>query len=145
MLMIKKNAFRLSVVVLVIFVDQLAKFIIRSMGGFYICNLGIAFGIEISMIVLALLWILFLIFAACYFLGKCNSFFEGYGKSNDLGFCLILGGGISNLIDRFFLGCVVDFIDLGFFPIFNTADAFITLGAIMMIWKIVMTKKEKKY
>ncbi|MFH1682416.1 MAG: signal peptidase II [Candidatus Woesearchaeota archaeon] len=51
---------------------------------------------------------------------------------------LFLGGTIGNLIDRLFKKFVVDFIDFSFWPAFNLADAFITLGAIGLIiyyWK----------
>jgi len=45
------------------------------------------------------------------------------------------GGGIGNMIDRFILGYVVDFLKFEFieFPIFNVADSFICVGAGLMI------------
>ena len=49
----------------------------------------------------------------------------------------ILGGAIGNLLDRVFLGSVVDFIQVlivGWpFPTFNIADSAITIGAILLI------------
>ena len=46
---------------------------------------------------------------------------------------LILGGGVGNLIDRIWLGHVVDFISLHYdrlyWPAFNLADSAITAGA----------------
>ncbi|MDK2794356.1 MAG: signal peptidase [Caldanaerobacter sp.] len=46
---------------------------------------------------------------------------------------MILGGAIGNLIDRVRLGYVVDFIDFKFFPaVFNIADSFIVVGAIIL-------------
>lgn len=48
---------------------------------------------------------------------------------------LFLGGVVGNLIDRLFRGFVVDFMDFGFWPAFNLADASITLGTIgLVIW-----------
>ena len=46
---------------------------------------------------------------------------------------LILGGGIGNMIDRIRLGYVVDMFDLQLFsyPIFNLADCFVVVGAIL--------------
>ncbi len=44
--------------------------------------------------------------------------------------CLISAGGISNLINRIFLGYVIDYINVGDlikFPIFNLADIFIVI------------------
>lgn len=47
---------------------------------------------------------------------------------------MILGGGIGNMIDRIFLGYVVDFFHTDFFDfaVFNVADCFITVGAILL-------------
>ena len=46
---------------------------------------------------------------------------------------LIIGGGIGNMIDRIVLGYVVDMFDLLLFdyPIFNLADCFVVVGAIL--------------
>ena len=45
---------------------------------------------------------------------------------------LVLGGAIGNIIDRFRLGAVIDFFDVGVgtlrWPIFNFADSFVTIG-----------------
>lgn len=50
---------------------------------------------------------------------------------------LILGGGVGNLCDRLFRefeGRVVDFVDLSFWPVFNVADAAITVGVVMVLF-----------
>ena len=44
-----------------------------------------------------------------------------------------LGGAASNLLDRFWRGAVVDFIDLRFWPVFNLADVAICVGALIAI------------
>ncbi len=50
---------------------------------------------------------------------------------------LILGGAIGNLIDRAWLGQVIDFIQLyydrWYWPAFNIADSAITVGAILLV------------
>ncbi len=50
---------------------------------------------------------------------------------------LILGGAIGNLIDRAWLGQVIDFIQLyydhWYFPAFNLADSAITIGATLLV------------
>lgn len=46
---------------------------------------------------------------------------------------LILGGAFGNLIDRVRLGYVVDFMQIGWFPIFNVADSAITVGAALLM------------
>lgn len=50
--------------------------------------------------------------------------------------CLVLGGGVGNLIDRIFRGgSVVDFLEFGFFefPVFNVADCAVCIGAALMV------------
>jgi signal peptidase II len=51
---------------------------------------------------------------------------------------LILGGAIGNVIDRVWLGAVIDFLDFhaaGYhFPAFNVADSAITCGAAALVW-----------
>ena len=47
---------------------------------------------------------------------------------------LILGGALGNLVDRYFIGEVTDFISFSFFPpVFNVADSFIVIGFILII------------
>ena len=65
---------------------------------------------------------------------------------------LILGGGIGNMIDRLALGYVVDMFDLLLFdyPIFNLADCFVVVGAILgsvyylWLYEKYDAKKKKK-
>ena len=45
-----------------------------------------------------------------------------------LGLGLALGGAGGNLYDQLWRGAVLDFLDLGWWPVFNLADAAITIG-----------------
>ena len=56
-------------------------------------------------------------------------------------FSLILGGAIGNLIDRIFLGYVVDFIDFRVWPVFNVADSAITIGALTILLRCIPSSK----
>ena len=57
---------------------------------------------------------------------------------------LMLGGALGNMIDRFRFGFVVDFIDLGWWPVFNLADASISVGVIViLLFQNVFFKKEE--
>jgi len=55
---------------------------------------------------------------------------------------LILAGALGNLADRFTLGYVIDFIDLRIWPVFNIADAAITIGAILLGYSILRPTKQ---
>lgn len=60
------------------------------------------------------------------------------GREDRLGFSLILGGAVGNLIDRVMFGSVTDFIDVfaGRFhwPAFNVADSSLTVGLIVLLF-----------
>lgn len=59
------------------------------------------------------------------------------GTHYSLGLALIMGGALGNLIDRFRLGMVVDFIDLHavgwHWPAFNVADSAVCVGAVLYV------------
>lgn len=46
---------------------------------------------------------------------------------------LVMGGALSNFIDRIRLGYVVDFLDFQIWPVFNIADSCITVGIIVLM------------
>lgn len=66
--------------------------------------------------------------------------FQHYYHNNhgvQMGWGLLLGGALSNTLDRLVRGGVIDFIQVGPFPNFNLADVAIVLGlaAITTTWK----------
>jgi len=54
---------------------------------------------------------------------------------------LLLGGAVGNLIDRIRLGEVVDFIDVGAWPVFNFADSAVVVGVILIIYYFLFGQK----
>ena len=60
---------------------------------------------------------------------------------------MIIAGGIGNMIDRFRLGYVVDFISfvLIHYPVFNVADIYVVLGMIGMICLVLFVYKEEDW
>jgi signal peptidase II len=61
-------------------------------------------------------------------------FFHGAVTHVALG--VALGGATGNLMDRLWRGGIVDFIDVGFWPVFNLADAAIVAGALIAVFHI---------
>lgn len=47
---------------------------------------------------------------------------------------LQLGGALGNLADRLRLGYVVDFVEVGIWPVFNVADSAIVTGVLILAW-----------
>ncbi|MCK5580485.1 MAG: signal peptidase II [Candidatus Omnitrophica bacterium] len=108
-------------------------------------NTGIAFGLfkdkGLVFIVIPIIAIVLLVYNIYYY--KNND--EKLSRFYIVGFSLILGGAIGNLIDRICFGYVIDFIDLRVWPVFNIADSAITVGAIIVALQCIpLTQKEKR-
>ena len=118
----------------------------------YIENPGMAFGIDVGGKLFFSLFSILLSAGIVYYLYRARN--ENFGFRISL--ALILGGAIGNLIDRTFYGVifneaplfygkVVDFFDVDFFdvnifgyslsrwPVFNVADAAVTIGIILLL------------
>ena len=127
----------------IIIIDQLSKFYFTSRNYdfgilklHFIKNLGAGFSILKGQRFLLIAIAVFAIALIIYYLKDI--------KSNGLlfyGLVFLLSGAIGNLIDRLFLGYVIDFIDFNFFPaVFNVADIFNTIGAFLIFITILFEK-----
>jgi signal peptidase II len=125
-----------ALLVFLVLIDQFSKYVIRHSGGFYVCNANAAFGLKIPEPLFWILWIGIIIFFII-------ALYKQYFTHNNLYLILILAGAASNVIDRLYFSCVTDFIELKFWPMFNLADAFITIGGIMIILEILKMKYKK--
>jgi signal peptidase II len=56
---------------------------------------------------------------------------RGFGRAALL---LITAGAAGNVLDRLVRGYVVDFVHVPYWPVFNVADAYVTVGAILLAW-----------
>ena len=74
--------------------------------------------------VLVLTWVLALVCATVLY--RRGVWFQGGTSLTGLG--LAFGGAASNLVDILRRGYVIDFIDLGWWPVFNLADVAIVAG-----------------
>ncbi|SHH01200.1 signal peptidase II [Thermosyntropha lipolytica DSM 11003] len=105
----------------------------------YIHNKGAAFGIMEGgywfFVVAALLAVAGMIYYVARY--KPHPFLEWV-----LG--IIAGGALGNLIDRIFYQSVIDFISIGWWPVFNLADVGITVGSVVLIFFILYSEKNEE-
>ena len=141
--MLKKNKILdkiLFLIPLLILVDQAAKFIfinkIILIKGFPIIlfrqNTGIAFSFlqNFNPLLIIINVIIIILLAYLYF----------KNINMRLGLILMISGAVSNTLDRIFYGYVVDFINFGFWPVFNLADAFASVGLFIIVIKLIKEK-----
>lgn len=92
--------------------------------------------ILITISLIALLYIIKLVITS-----KDNSMFQ------TIIYSLLISGILGNVIDRIFYGKVIDFLDFHIFsynfPVFNFADAFIVIGAILLVINIIRSEKHE--
>lgn len=144
------------VMILAVLGDQISKMLISGnlalgesipvIDGFldftYIINRGASFSIlqgqRIVFIILTVLVLAAIIFIAVRKIPRDYRLFLAM-----LG--LFCGGTIGNFIDRIRLGGVTDFIDLGWFPVFNVADCCICIGAVLLCALLIFGKAGKLF
>ena len=113
----------------------------------HITNTGSAFGAfqgySLVLTIVAILGLFVLSGLGVYVYRKYPQFVS---MPNRIALGLLLGGDLGNLIDRLrFSGQVTDFINPGFFYVFNVADAAITIGVILIIFSVLReTIRENK-
>ena len=131
----------LPTILLVFLADQLSKYFIKSNLRLYESwpeeglfrlthgsNSGTAFGLFPNQT-------LVLILASLIAIGFLYYFYRTQAPTNKLlrlAIGLQLGGAVGNLVDRIRAGAVVDFIDVGWWPIFNLADSSIVIGITLL-------------
>jgi len=55
------------------------------------------------------------------------------GRTGQWGFGLMLGGALSNIVERLRTGYVFDYVDVHVWPVFNLADTAIVVGAALLV------------
>lgn len=150
--------YTLVIVVLVAF-DQFSKYLIVTnikegassielIKGFfnitYVKNYGAGFSILQNQKMFLIVVSIIAIVVVSYLLIKSKN----KETLNRICYLLIIGGAIGNLIDRFELGYVIDFLDFKIFgydfPVFNIADCCVTIGCILLIISMLVESKHAK-
>ena len=163
----------LIITILSVFADQLSKTLITALllpgesipvlGNFFritfVLNPGGVFGTKLGNQNFYTLVSILAIGVTLWF------YFKIRGKENiiRIGLCLVLGGALGNLTDRFRFGEVVDFLDFDFFninlppkdilffkfpgfsldrwPVFNLADSFVLIGMCLVIIHLLFSQE----
>lgn len=153
----------LSVILIVlgVLIDQLTKLIVLSalkgnkplviienlLSFVYVENRGAAFGIlqnkKMIFIIFTVISVIILSYLLIFYYGKMSTWLI-------VALSLIYAGTIGNFLDRMRLGFVVDFISVRIFnrfdfAVFNLADAFIVVGAFMLIIQILFLETKGKH
>jgi len=130
--------------------DQLTKGIVTSRLGLYdevhvagplsihhVQNSGIAFGLFASATAVVILLTAAAVAWMLYFFARSGS----RHPVLPIALGLVIGGSVSNLVDRVRLGHVTDFLDFKFWPAFNLADTFIVVGVAILLLTLVATER----
>ena len=93
-------------------------------------NSGVAFGVQFPPVIQTILILCALGFVCVLaWRTKPTTF-------SSIGYGLIVGGALGNVLDRVRDGVVTDFIQVGSFPVFNVADSCITIGVIFLLAEV---------
>lgn len=145
-------------VAIAVAIDQLVKYLVETrlelqvevallpfLSLYRTYNTGVAFSMftwvgDVGLIALSVCVIAFILYLALR-TGPGHLFAR-------FGFALIVGGALGNLIDRAVYGHVVDYIlfhtETWSFAVFNLADAFISIGAALVVLEEVITWRREK-
>ena len=122
--------------IILVLLDQVLKFYFTKHSYYstffslhLVKNTGMSFGLMQGKVII-------MIIVSFLFLGMLWRFRNEFKDCKYL-LMLLAAGTVGNLIDRIFRGYVVDFLDLGWFPVFNLADAMITAGTIGLIYVFI--------
>ncbi len=145
----KKNVIVYSTALLVVFLDQLTKILIKKnfqlnssipiiknvLHLTYVTNTGSAFGLFKGLNLFFIFFSVIVVAVIFYYLKKKIRENE---RLLQLAIGLLLGGTLGNFIDRLAYGHVIDFIDFRIWPVFNIADSAVTISVVllvMLLWK----------
>ena len=150
--MIRKLKIAITIFIIVFIVDQVVKYGFANLGwdanGPYMSlKLAYNYGVAFSMFSFLEHYLKFIqlgiVLIATVYLYKNKNVFEEYY----LPIALLYAGGLSNILDRFTYGGVVDYFYWHYlfeFAIFNIADVIIDLAVVIIIYKQIKESREEK-
>ena len=143
---------------LIVLIDRIGKFLaallLKEQGSFglwpdvfhltYTENTGAAFSMFSSHTTLLAIFSFVMVVGLSYYLYRRKK--EQASLLEQIALAFILGGALGNLYDRAILGYVIDFFDFRLirFAVFNVADSFITVGAVLLVLSLLQEEIQKK-
>lgn len=150
--MIRKLKIAITIFIIVFIVDQVVKYGFANLdwdvnGPYMSLKLAYNYGVAFSMFSFLEHYLKFIqlgivLIATVYLYKNKNVFKEYY-----LPIALLYAGGLSNILDRFTYGGVVDYFYWHYlfdFAIFNIADVIIDLAVVIIIYKQIRESREEK-
>ncbi|MDD2897063.1 MAG: signal peptidase II [Aliarcobacter sp.] len=149
-----KKEFKIAITIFVVvfIIDQVVKFGFANLawdvnGPYMSLKLAYNYGVAFSMFSflehnLKYIQLIIVLIATLYLFKNQNVFKEYY-----LPIALLYAGGVSNILDRFTYGGVVDYFYWHYlfdFAIFNIADVMIDLAVVIIIYKQIKQSREEK-
>lgn len=103
-------------------------------------NSGIAFGIRLDAAVIWFFYVVIFVILVWFLTAAISQ------RQYFVVFCLgfVIAGAFSNLLDRLYVGQVIDYIDVKHFSVFNLADAMIVGGVMGVLGKNIAINHERK-
>lgn len=116
-------------------IDQLVNFVLTSLyPSLVTLNQGILFGFVTNIYIVGILLVIGSIILG-YLIFRTHEI--------DISLLLVLAGAVSNVIDRFIYGGVVDYIHFFSISQFNLADTYIVLGLVIYVYKVLYIARFK--
>lgn len=90
-------------------------------------NQFIAFSIPIPQTIILIAIPIIILGLIVYLIRNFNSYFHQWG------ILILIVGALSNWVDRVYLGYVLDFIKIPYWPVFNFADVLVVVGVCLVV------------
>ncbi|MEM4755789.1 MAG: signal peptidase II [Candidatus Woesearchaeota archaeon] len=132
--------------ILLVLIDQVFKhtlttfFLTPNLGIYITTNTGAGFSLFNGQnTFLAIITFLFLVIFSWY----CYAY-KLYQTPFVYPAIFLLAGAFSNFIDRIFFGHVIDYLMIFWWPVFNLADVYLTLGAAWFLWLELKNSRKQR-
>lgn len=123
-----KNKFYFLLLGSLILIDQLSKLAVSKLGWSIFFNDQFAFSLPVPQVVMYLIYFLVLVGISVY----VRKTWKNFSSQQRMAWTFVFAGGLSNVVERIFLGFVRDFIPIAG-GVLNFADFYILLGLVLLL------------